>query len=216
MKKNVKIFLLDNNSLISNVKKTYKKTYKKPFSGEAGVQKAVIDYLKYTYPQALYCASAGGVRTSMKQAIKMKATGYVKGVPDLQIFEPMGKYHGLLIEIKDIEAYVAHAIRIAYYSNRSSYHNLYRKHSELYADITDEHLANLELESVWMADRLTNEQLDIYISRLPFFEREVFYLYALNDFSYDELSRETGIPKSYLYQTVKAAKDELRKSIIRL
>ena len=107
MKKNVKIFLLDNNSLISNVKKTYKKTYKKPFSGEAGVQKAVIDYLKYTYPQALYCASAGGVRTSMKQAIKMKATGYVKGVPDLQIFEPMNNYHGLLIEIKDIKGVVS-------------------------------------------------------------------------------------------------------------
>lgn len=107
MKKNVKIFLLDNNSLISNVKKTYKKKYKKPFSGEAGVQKAVIDYLKYTYPQALYCASAGGVRTSMKQAIKMKATGYVKGVPDLQIFEPIGNYHGLLIEIKDIKGVVS-------------------------------------------------------------------------------------------------------------
>jgi DNA-directed RNA polymerase specialized sigma24 family protein len=74
----------------------------------------------------------------------------------------------------------------------------------------------MAVESVWMADRLTNEQLDIYISRLPFFEREVFYLYALNDFSYDHLSRETGIPKSYLYQTVKSAKDELRKSIIRL
>jgi hypothetical protein len=107
MKKNVKIFLLDNNSLISNVKKSYKKTYKKPFAGEAGVQKAVIDYLKYTYPGALYCASAGGVRTSMKQAIKMKATGYVKGVPDLQIFEPMGNYHGLLIEIKDIKGVVS-------------------------------------------------------------------------------------------------------------
>lgn len=116
----------------------------------------------------------------------------------------------------DIEAYVAHAIRIAYYSNRSSYHNLFRKHSELYADISDEHLQNMAVESVWMVDRLTNEQLDIYISRLPFFEREVFYLYALNDFSYDHLSRETGIPKSYLYQTIKSAKDELRKSIIRL
>ena len=121
-----------------------------------------------------------------------------------------------ITHVKDIEAYVAHAIRIAYYSNRSSYHNLYRKHSELYADVTDEHLQNMAVESVWMADRLTNEQIDIYISRLPFFEREVFYLYALNDFSYDHLSRETGIPKSYLYQTVKAAKDELRKSIIRL
>jgi RNA polymerase sigma factor (sigma-70 family) len=118
--------------------------------------------------------------------------------------------------VKDIEAYVAHAIRIAYYSNRSSYHNLFRKHSELYADISDEYLQNMAVESVWMVDRLTNEQLDIYISRLPFFEREVFYLYALNDFSYDHLSRETGIPKSYLYQTIKTAKDELRKSIIRL
>jgi len=107
MKKFVKINLLNDNSLISSVKKSYKKTYKKPFSGEAGVQKSVIDYLKYTYPQALYCASAGGVRTSMKQAIKMKATGYVKGVPDLQIFEPMGNYHGLLIEIKDIKGVVS-------------------------------------------------------------------------------------------------------------
>jgi len=107
MKRNVKNFVLSDNSLISNVKKSYKKTYKKPFSGEAGVQKAVIDYLKYTYPGALYCASAGGVRTSMKQAIKMKATGYVKGVPDLQIFEPMGNYHGLLIEIKDIKGVVS-------------------------------------------------------------------------------------------------------------
>ena len=93
--------------MISNFKKTYKKTYKKPFSGEAGVQKSVIDYIKYAYPQALYCASAGGLRTSITQAIKMKATGYVKGVPDLQIFEPMGKYHGLLIEIKDIKGVVS-------------------------------------------------------------------------------------------------------------
>lgn len=80
-----------------------KSKVKRPYSGEAGVQKAVIDYIKYTYPNVLYCASAGGVRTSMKQAIKMKATGYVKGVPDLQIFEPIGIYHGLLIEIKDIK-----------------------------------------------------------------------------------------------------------------
>ena len=84
-----------------------KSKVKRPYSGEAGVQKAVIDYIKYTYPGALYCASAGGVRTSMKQAIKMKATGYVKGVPDLQIFEAVGNYHGLLIEIKDIKGVVS-------------------------------------------------------------------------------------------------------------
>ena len=84
-----------------------KKKPKRPFSGEAGVQKAVIDYIKYQYPYVLYCASAGGVRTSMKQAIKMKATGYVKGVPDLQIFESVNNYHGLLIEIKDVKGVVS-------------------------------------------------------------------------------------------------------------
>lgn len=73
---------------------------KKPYSGEAGVQIAVIQYLKMSYPKALYCASAGGMFTSMKQAIKMKATGYVKGFPDLQICEPNEKYHGLFIELK--------------------------------------------------------------------------------------------------------------------
>jgi hypothetical protein len=39
----------------------------------------------------------------MRQAIKMKRTGYVKGVPDLQIFEPRGEYHGLLLEIKTLK-----------------------------------------------------------------------------------------------------------------
>lgn len=73
---------------------------KKPFAGEAGVQVAIIQYIKMAYPNALYCASAGGMFTSMKQAIKMKATGYVKGFPDLQICEPNGKYFGLFIEVK--------------------------------------------------------------------------------------------------------------------
>lgn len=73
---------------------------KKPFAGEAGVQFLIVQHLKIMYPNALYCASAGGMFTSMKQAIKMKATGYVKGFPDLQICEPNGKYFGLFIEVK--------------------------------------------------------------------------------------------------------------------
>jgi DNA-directed RNA polymerase specialized sigma24 family protein len=52
------------------------------------------------------------------------------------------------------------------------------------------------------------------ISRLPFFEREVFYLYALNDFSYNDLSIDTGIPKKVLYNAVKYAKNEIKKAIV--
>jgi hypothetical protein len=67
---------------------------------EALIQEAVINYINAQYPNLLYCASAGGVRTSMKQAIKMKRTGYVKGFPDLFIYEPKGQWHGLAIEMK--------------------------------------------------------------------------------------------------------------------
>ncbi len=87
--------------------KTFKKTYKKSVvkrkatpESESNQQEIVIKYLKLAYPDALYCASAGGMRTSYLQAIKMKRTGYVKGFPDLFIYEPRGEFHGLAIEMK--------------------------------------------------------------------------------------------------------------------
>ena len=80
---------------------------------EEEVQKSVVNYLKLKYPKVMYCASLGGIRTSFKQAVKAKATGYVKGFPDLQICVPMERgvegeggtlkgemYHGLFLEIK--------------------------------------------------------------------------------------------------------------------
>jgi len=80
---------------------------------EEEVQKGVVRYLQLKHPKVKYCASLGGIRTSFKQAVKAKATGYVKGFPDLQICFPMergvdgeggtkrgGVYHGLFLEIK--------------------------------------------------------------------------------------------------------------------
>lgn len=82
-----------------NIKKSSVKRKVDP-SSEANQQEIVIRYLKLAYPTALYCASAGGMRTSYLQAIKMKRTGYVKGFPDLFIYEPRGEFHGLAIEMK--------------------------------------------------------------------------------------------------------------------
>jgi len=86
---------------------TYKKTYKKSASkrkptpeSEQNQQEIVIKYLRLAYPDALYCASAGGMRTSYLQAVKMKRTGYVKGFPDIFIYEPRGSFFGLAIEMK--------------------------------------------------------------------------------------------------------------------
>ena len=94
--------------------KTYKKTFKKSTSkhkiapkSEANQQEIVVKYLRLAYPTALYCASAGGMRTSYLQAIKMKRTGYVKGFPDLFIYEPNQDYKGLAIEMKKEKGGVA-------------------------------------------------------------------------------------------------------------
>jgi len=94
--------------------KTFKKTYKKSSTkrkiapeSEANQQEIVVKYLRLAYPTALYCASAGGMRTSYLQAIKMKRTGYVKGFPDLFIYEPNQEYKGLAIEMKKEKGGVA-------------------------------------------------------------------------------------------------------------
>ena len=94
--------------------KTYKKSFKKSAAkrkiapeSEAKQQEIVIKYLRLAYPHALYCASAGGMRTSYLQAIKMKRTGYVKGFPDLFIYEPNQDFHGLAIEMKKEKGGVA-------------------------------------------------------------------------------------------------------------
>lgn len=90
--------------------KTFKKTYKKSSAkrkiapeSEANQQEIVVKYIRLAYPTALYCASAGGMWTSDSQRIKMAKTGYVKGFPDLFVYEPRGEFHGLAIEMKRVK-----------------------------------------------------------------------------------------------------------------
>jgi hypothetical protein len=54
----------------------------------------------------LFCASAGGMRTNMRTAIRMKKAGYKKGHPDVVIYEPRGGWHGMTVELK-LKSYAA-------------------------------------------------------------------------------------------------------------
>lgn len=64
------------------------------------LQEQVVNYLSLKYPNILYTASVGGMRTHIGVARKMKRAGYRKGVPDLMIFEPSKDFVGLAIELK--------------------------------------------------------------------------------------------------------------------
>jgi hypothetical protein len=112
-------------------------------AGEAGVQFAIVQYIKVMYPNALYCASAGGMFTSMKQAIKMKMTGYVKGFPDLQICEPNEKYHGLFIEVKTDKGVVSKEQKEWIKQlNKRGYYATYVKGSEDAIKVIDAYFKN--------------------------------------------------------------------------
>ena len=73
-------------------------TYKK--RTEAYEQAAVAMWLNINHPKVLWTASAGGMRTSIGTAKKMKAMGYKKGCPDIMIFERRSGFCGLFIELK--------------------------------------------------------------------------------------------------------------------
>ena len=72
---------------------------------EDKIQEEVVKYILYVWPKTLLSATLGGIRTSYKQAVKAKRTGYKKGQPDLFVYEPRGAYNGLALEIKTNKGY---------------------------------------------------------------------------------------------------------------
>ena len=71
---------------------------------EQSLQSAVIMYIQLKYPKARYCASLGGqYQPYQSQRIRAQRNGYVKGFPDLFIYEARNGYHGLALEIKTLK-----------------------------------------------------------------------------------------------------------------
>lgn len=69
---------------------------------ELETQTMVADYIRLRYPDVIFHSDFGsGVRLTMGQAIKQKRlNGGRRSYPDMFIAEPVGKYHGLFIELK--------------------------------------------------------------------------------------------------------------------
>jgi hypothetical protein len=55
----------------------------------------------------LFTASCAGMRTHPRAGARMKRMGAKKGVPDIMIFEPRWKYHGLMIELKSKDGHAS-------------------------------------------------------------------------------------------------------------
>jgi len=60
----------------------------------------VAEWLHYQYPQMLWTSSTEGIKLPKMIALMFKLMGYCPGTPDIEIFEPRLKYHGLHLEMK--------------------------------------------------------------------------------------------------------------------
>ena len=71
---------------------------------EARLQSEVVKQIQLQYPKVKYCASLGGqYQPFQSQRNRARKTGYVKGFPDLFIYEARNGYHGLALEIKTLK-----------------------------------------------------------------------------------------------------------------
>jgi hypothetical protein len=70
---------------------------------ETAVHQQVAGFLTQNYPKIWYLSTGNGLfmdEKKKKQAAEFSRLQKVKGVPDLFIFKKIGKYSGLVIEIK--------------------------------------------------------------------------------------------------------------------
>lgn len=72
---------------------------------------------------------------------------------------------------------------------------------------------NIEPDKPFIGARLDNEYVDAYISMMPELDAVVLRLYAMQDFKYDVVAKETGIPKKVLYKLVEKAIKKIRSNV---
>jgi len=93
------------------------------------------------------------------------------------------------------------------------------KNNDFYRDTHQNHLELVE--AIYIQENpdepnfsgLTDEAVMKYLNELYWYEREVFLIYTLNDYTYKKLSAETGISRTSLNATVNRVKDYIKIKI---
>lgn len=118
-----------------------------------------------------------------------------------------------LAEANKLEFYVNRCLYLMATDNSSRYHVKYTKFGRRWDQGSEKHLN--EPVPVWLGARLDNEYLDAFISLMPELDAVILRLYMLDDFSYKEASKKTGIPVKDLYKLVENAINKIKKNVQR-
>lgn len=107
--------------------------------------------------------------------------------------------------------YVNRSLYLMKIGKHTKYAQKYKRFSALWSTEID--IANMEPDTPWIGARIDNEYVDAYISMMPELDAVVLRLYAMQDFKYDVVSKETGIPKKALYKLVENAIKKIRDNV---
>ena len=73
---------------------------------ESDIHKQVVEWLKLKHSNLIFISDASGLKLPIGQAVKYRQLQSERGLPDLFIAKPSGKFHGLFIELKTDESQV--------------------------------------------------------------------------------------------------------------
>jgi DNA-directed RNA polymerase specialized sigma24 family protein len=107
--------------------------------------------------------------------------------------------------------YVNKALWRGAINQSSSFAIKYTRYTRNWSDMSKKH--EEERETPWMGSRLDNEYLDAYIQLMPQIDAVILRLYMLDDFSYQKVSIETGIPIKDLYKLVEQAINKIKRNV---
>jgi len=107
--------------------------------------------------------------------------------------------------------YVNKALWRGAINQSSSFAVKYTKYAKQWSDMSTKH--EEERDAPWLGSRLDNEYLDAYIQLMPQIDAVVLRLYMMDDFSYQKVSDETGIPVKDLYKLVERAINKIKKNV---
>lgn len=107
--------------------------------------------------------------------------------------------------------YVNRALYLMFIDASSRYGVKFGKYARNWQELSEKHLN--EPPAPWLGSRLDNEYLDAYISLMPQLDAVILRLYILDDFSYKDASKATGIPVKQLYKLVENAIGKIKKNV---
>lgn len=107
--------------------------------------------------------------------------------------------------------YVNRSLYLMYIGKHTKYAQKYKRFASNWSTEVD--VSNMEPETPWLGARIDNEYIDAYISMMPELDAVILRLYAMKDFKYETVSKETGIPVKALYKLVEKAIKKIRDNV---